>query len=113
VVVVVVLVVGGDRHAAVSYGQTSSGKSYTMGTTGMDEDYDPAVSHTSTSDGDRIGIIPRAVSDVFARVDELSKTSGGREARWECRCSFLELYNEVRFGRLLLGCAVWSPGTEI
>lgn len=70
-----------------SYGQTSSGKSYSMGTTGEDADY------LDLSDSSRAGLIPRTVETVFRRAEEI-RLSSGPGASWECRVSFLELYNE-------------------
>lgn len=70
------------------YGQTSSGKSYSMGTTGEDCDY------LDISDADsRAGLIPRTVETIFRRAEEIRMASG-LGASWECRVSFLELYNE-------------------
>lgn len=71
----------------LAYGQTSSGKSYSMGTTGEDEDYLDLSEHS------RAGLIPRTVEQVFRRAEEIRQQSGPG-ATWECRVSFLELYNE-------------------
>lgn len=71
----------------LSYGQTSSGKSYSMGTTGEDSDY------TGTEFNNRTGLIPRTVQTIFEKAEEVRK-SAGPGASWECRLSFLELYNE-------------------
>lgn len=69
------------------YGQTSSGKSYSMGTTGDEQDY------LDLSETSRAGLIPRTVETVFRRAEEIRMASGPG-ASWECRVSFLELYNE-------------------
>lgn len=71
----------------LAYGQTSSGKSYSMGTTGEDADY------LDVSDTSRAGLIPRTVETVFRRAEEI-RLNSGQGASWECRVSFLELYNE-------------------
>ncbi|CAK9781584.1 unnamed protein product [Cutaneotrichosporon oleaginosum] len=71
----------------LAYGQTSSGKSYSMGTTGEDADY------LDFGDDSRAGLIPRTVETVFRRAEEIRLASGAG-ASWECRVSFLELYNE-------------------
>jgi hypothetical protein len=83
----------------VSYGQTSSGKSYSMGTTGIDDDYRSFHSGSSNASSvaegqDRTGLIPRAVGEIFKRAEE-KKRESGLGAGWECRLSFLELYNEA------------------
>ncbi|GMK55328.1 hypothetical protein CspeluHIS016_0203840 [Cutaneotrichosporon spelunceum] len=71
----------------LAYGQTSSGKSYSMGTTGEDADY------MDIEEASRAGLIPRTVETVFRRADEI-RLASGPGASWECRVSFLELYNE-------------------
>lgn len=71
----------------LAYGQTSSGKSYSMGTTGDEEDYRDLSEHS------RAGLIPRTVEQVFRRAEEI-RLQSGPGASWECRVSFLELYNE-------------------
>lgn len=58
-----------------------------MGTTGEDSDY------MDISDHSRVGLIPRTVDSVFRRAEEIRQASGAG-ASWECRVSFLELYNE-------------------
>lgn len=69
------------------YGQTSSGKSYSMGTTGDDSDYSGAEFRPRT------GLIPRTVQSILERAEDIRRSSGP-EASWEGRVSFLELYNE-------------------
>jgi hypothetical protein len=46
------------------------------------------MSHSS-----RIGIIPRAVSDIFERAEQI-RSASGPGASYEAKLSFLELYNE-------------------
>lgn len=58
-----------------------------MGTTGDDVDY------SGTDFTARTGLIPRTVRTIFERAEELRQSSGSG-ATWECRLSFLELYNE-------------------
>jgi hypothetical protein len=70
-----------------------------MGTTGSNIDY--------SAGGDmHTGIIPRAVKDMFEKLEqERTQAAGGLS--WECKVSFLELYNEVSmraFGRILANC---------
>ncbi|KAJ9101824.1 hypothetical protein QFC21_003163 [Naganishia friedmannii] len=76
----------GFNVTILAYGQTSSGKSYTMGTTGSNIDY--------SAGGDmHTGIIPRAVKDMFERLEQDRMLAAG-SLSWECKISFLELYNE-------------------
>jgi len=74
-----------DRHSR--YGQTSSGKSYSMGTTGDESDC------SGVNFNPRTGLIPRTVQSILERAEAIRRTSGAG-ASWECRISFLELYNE-------------------
>ncbi|WRT66280.1 uncharacterized protein IL334_003233 [Kwoniella shivajii] len=77
----------GHNVTFLAYGQTSSGKSYSMGTTGEDIDYSGAEFTPRT------GLIPRTVHTIFDRAEEI-RLQSGPGASWECRLSFLELYNE-------------------
>ncbi|WWD17351.1 hypothetical protein CI109_101792 [Kwoniella shandongensis] len=79
--------VKGHNVTFLAYGQTSSGKSYSMGTTGEDVDYH------GTDFTPRTGLIPRTVQAIFERAEEIRQQSGTGSS-WECRLSFLELYNE-------------------
>jgi len=58
-----------------------------MGTTGDDLDY------AGTEFTPRTGLIPRTVHAIFERAEEIRQSSGPG-ATWECKISFLELYNE-------------------
>ncbi|WVQ72410.1 hypothetical protein IAR50_001962 [Cryptococcus sp. DSM 104548] len=77
----------GHNVTFLAYGQTSSGKSYSMGTTGEDTDY------SGTNFTPRTGLIPRTVQTILERAEE-TKQQAGPGASWEARISFLELYNE-------------------
>ncbi|KAF9566305.1 kinesin-domain-containing protein [Agrocybe pediades] len=75
----------GFNCTILAYGQTSSGKTFTM--TGVDLDMDP-------SDPDNgMGIIPRAVSSIFAGARQLKEERGGAW-NYSLKGSFVELYNE-------------------
>lgn len=76
----------GMNVTILAYGQTSSGKSYTMGT-----------DRTSDADDelgeDRMGITPRAVAEIFERMREVTKeTKGG--TTFKAKLSYIEIYNE-------------------
>ncbi|KAJ1309167.1 hypothetical protein OPQ81_004838 [Rhizoctonia solani] len=77
--------VQGFNCTVLAYGQTSSGKTYTM--SGVDLDGDPGDPDNG------MGIIPRAVATIFAKARELREERG---AAWQCtvKASFIELYNE-------------------
>ncbi|KAI1004421.1 Kinesin-like protein [Podosphaera aphanis] len=61
-----------------AYGQTGTGKTYTM-TGDMDETYGIL--------SDSAGIIPRALHALFTKLEI-------NDAEWSVKCSFIELYNE-------------------
>ena len=75
----------GFNCTILAYGQTSSGKTYTM--TGIDLDADPS---DPTND---IGIIPRAVSSIFQRAGAL-KEERSNAWSYSVKGSFIEIYNE-------------------
>ncbi|KAF8625919.1 hypothetical protein AX17_006645 [Amanita inopinata Kibby_2008] len=80
-----------DGYNAVvfAYGQTASGKTYTLSGDGA---------------GEEPGIIPRAMRDVFATI----KRTPDRE--YLLRCSYLEIYNETIYDLLAPpGVAAASP----
>uniref|UniRef100_A0A1Q3EWD5 Putative kinesin-like protein n=1 Tax=Culex tarsalis TaxID=7177 RepID=A0A1Q3EWD5_CULTA len=67
----------GYNVTILAYGQTGSGKTFTMGT-----NYDGSEDAT-------MGVIPRAIIDIFERIEE---TRG--ESETKVACSFMELYQE-------------------
>ncbi|XP_058175720.1 chromosome-associated kinesin KIF4A-like [Anopheles ziemanni] len=75
----------GYNVTILAYGQTSSGKTYTMGT-----EFKGELS-------DDVGVIPRAVKDIF-RVIETSASEGSVTTR--VSCSFIELYQETVYDLL-------------
>ncbi|KAG8922571.1 hypothetical protein FRC02_011756, partial [Tulasnella sp. 418] len=75
----------GFNCTVLAYGQTSSGKTYTM--TGVDLDADP----TDPSNG--MGIIPRAISTIFQSAEQLKKERGNAW-NYSLKGSYIEIYNE-------------------
>ncbi|KAH9998176.1 hypothetical protein BJV74DRAFT_242041 [Russula compacta] len=75
----------GFNCTILAYGQTSSGKTYTM--TGIDLEADPS----DPTNG--IGIIPRAVSSIFLHARSLKEERGGAWS-YSVKGSFIEIYNE-------------------
>ncbi|XP_037088371.1 chromosome-associated kinesin KIF4A-like, partial [Pollicipes pollicipes] len=74
----------GYNVTILAYGQTGSGKTYTMGTV------------YSSADGmtDQTGVIPRAMTDLFAHIAERD------DCDFLVRVSFLEIYKEQLFDLL-------------
>ncbi|KAI0703557.1 kinesin [Cytidiella melzeri] len=77
--------VDGFNCTILAYGQTSSGKTFTM--TGVDLDADPM------DPSNLMGIIPRAIAHIFARCREL-KEERGTAWNFNIKGSFIEVYNE-------------------
>ncbi|KAF8891180.1 hypothetical protein BD779DRAFT_1661654 [Infundibulicybe gibba] len=77
--------VEGFNCTILAYGQTSSGKTFTM--TGIDLDADPSDPNNG------MGIIPRAVSNIFSRAKQLKDERGG-SWNYSIKGSFIEIYNE-------------------
>lgn len=75
----------GFNCTILAYGQTSSGKTFTM--TGIDLDADPS------DPNNEMGIIPRAVSTIFSQAKQIKEDRG---AAWNfsIKGSFIEIYNE-------------------
>ncbi|CAD6945817.1 unnamed protein product [Tilletia controversa] len=80
----------GFNVTILAYGQTSSGKSYTMGTSASDADYEALVAGRSPDPS--IGIIPRAVAQIFAGIRQNQSRSGA--IQYTMKVSFIEIYNE-------------------
>jgi chromosome segregation ATPase len=94
--------VQGYNVSILAYGQSGSGKSYTMGTSGPQEQDDPA----------HMGIIPRAAQTLFEKLNAASvrPMSGLRtpkrysthasaqsipgDSSWTLKATYVEIYNE-------------------
>lgn len=76
----------GYNCTVLAYGQTGTGKTYTM-------EGDPA-SNIPIDKDPAAGIIPRALSNLFDNL------IAGNATEWSVRVSFLELYNEEIFDLL-------------
>lgn len=99
--------VKGYNVSILAYGQSGAGKSYTMGTSGPEDQYDPNI----------MGIVPRAAHVLFERLNSSparqtgiqtpkrystqvlptlsSHAKGGASGKsWELKASYVEIYNE-------------------
>lgn len=89
----------GYNVTILAYGQTSSGKSYTMGTAANDDvDYEALVAGRSPDP--QMGIIPRAVARIFSAMRQTKSST----TQYTAKVSFIEIYNEDLID--LLGDAV-------
>ncbi|KAL5735804.1 hypothetical protein ACOSQ2_030592 [Xanthoceras sorbifolium] len=77
----------GYNATILSYGQTGSGKTYTMWgpPSAMVEDPSPRSNQ---------GIVPRIFQKLFSEIQRVQQNSDGKQINYQCRCSFLEIYNE-------------------
>ena len=81
----------GYNVTILAYGQTSSGKSYTMGTAATDSiDFEGLVAGRAPDP--EMGIIPRAVAQIFDAVNAQKARSGA--VQYTIKASFIEIYNE-------------------
>ncbi|KAH9624159.1 hypothetical protein KSS87_004298 [Heliosperma pusillum] len=76
----------GYNASVLSYGQTGSGKTYTMwGPPGaMVEGQSPSTQQ---------GIVPRMFQMLFREIEKEKAGAGDKQINYQCRCSFLEIYN--------------------
>ncbi|OVA09269.1 Kinesin [Macleaya cordata] len=83
----------GYNASVLSYGQTGSGKTYTMWgpPSAMVEGHSPSSNQ---------GIVPRIFRMLFSEIQKEQDNSGEKQINYQCRCSFLEIYNE-QIGDLL------------
>ncbi|KAJ7533748.1 hypothetical protein O6H91_13G062700 [Diphasiastrum complanatum] len=77
----------GFNSSIFAYGQTGSGKTYTMW--GMIQD-----SVTGILPSEERGLTPRMFEKLFVRIEQEEKKYAEKQLRYQCRCSFLEIYNE-------------------
>lgn len=81
IVPIVQEVLEGFNCTIFAYGQTGTGKTYTM-TGGMED-----LAYHSRELDERAGVIPRAIKHIFGALESA-------EAEYSVKASFLELYNE-------------------
>ncbi|KAL2476030.1 Kinesin motor family protein [Abeliophyllum distichum] len=84
----------GYNTSILAYGQTGSGKTYTM--------WGPpsAMVKEGPSAGGLQGTVPRIFQRLFSEIQKEQENSNGKQINYQCRCSFLEVYNE-KIGDLL------------
>lgn len=77
----------GFNSSIFAYGQTGSGKTYTM----WGPTYDSSGDQFPNKDR---GLTPRVFEQLFTRIEEEEAKNIDKQLRYQCRCSFLEIYNE-------------------
>ncbi|CAI0374014.1 unnamed protein product [Linum tenue] len=83
----------GYNASILSYGQTGSGKTYTMWGP-------PSAMVADPSPSSHQGIVPRIFQMLFDEIQKEQDSSEGKQTNYQCRCSFLEIYND-QIGDLL------------
>ncbi|KAJ4843238.1 hypothetical protein Tsubulata_039389 [Turnera subulata] len=77
----------GFNSSVFAYGQTGSGKTYTM--------WGPANALSDeASSSDQQGLTPRVFQRLFDRINVEQAKHSDKQLIYQCRCSFLEIYNE-------------------
>ncbi|CAB4293770.1 unnamed protein product [Prunus armeniaca] len=77
----------GFNSSVFAYGQTGSGKTYTM--------WGPANALLDENlSSDQQGLTPRVFERLFARLNEEQIKHADKQLKYQCHCSFLEIYNE-------------------
>ncbi|XP_074306876.1 kinesin-like protein KIN-12B [Silene latifolia] len=77
----------GFNSSVFAYGQTGSGKTYTM--------WGPANALLEENlANEQQGLTPRVFERLFARINEEQIKHADKQLTYQCRCSFLEIYNE-------------------
>ncbi|KAL6599540.1 hypothetical protein ACP70R_045677 [Stipagrostis hirtigluma subsp. patula] len=77
----------GFNTSLVCYGQSGTGKTYTM--------WGPiaAMVDSGADHADR-GVVPRVFQDLFSRIQSRQESSPEKQISYQCRCSFLEVHND-------------------
>ncbi|CAA6667488.1 unnamed protein product [Spirodela intermedia] len=75
----------GYNSCIFAYGQTGSGKTYTM----LGE-----INELDLSPSSERGMTPRIFEFLFARIKAEEESRRDEKLRYNCKCSFLEIYNE-------------------
>uniref|UniRef100_A0A7N0V3Y0 Kinesin motor domain-containing protein n=1 Tax=Kalanchoe fedtschenkoi TaxID=63787 RepID=A0A7N0V3Y0_KALFE len=83
----------GYNTSILSIGQTGSGKTYTMWGP-------PSAMVQDPSPSSHQGIVPRLFQMLFSEIQKVQERSEEKLMNYQCRCSFLEIYNE-QIGDLL------------
>ncbi|CAH1452916.1 unnamed protein product [Lactuca virosa] len=79
--------IAGFNSSVFAYGQTGSGKTYTI--------WGPSNALLEDeSSSDQQGLTPRVFERLFLRITEEQNKHADKQLMYQCRCSFLEIYNE-------------------
>ncbi|XP_022157112.1 kinesin-like protein KIN-12F isoform X2 [Momordica charantia] len=83
----------GYNTSIMSYGQTGSGKTFTMWGP-------PSAMVENPSPFSNQGLAPRIFQMLFSEIQKEQENSEGKLINYQCRCSFMEIFNE-QIGDLL------------
>ncbi|CAL0307367.1 unnamed protein product [Lupinus luteus] len=79
--------IAGYNTSVLSYGQPGSGKTYTMWGP-------PSAMFEEPSPQSQKGIVPRIFQMLFSELEREQHMSEEKQFNYQCRCCFLEIYNE-------------------
>lgn len=71
----------GYNSSIFAYGQTGAGKTFTV------------IGQLSCAD--KRGLAPRVFEYLFAKITDHENARGPDAVKYNCRCAFLEIYNET------------------
>ncbi|CAJ1963967.1 unnamed protein product [Sphenostylis stenocarpa] len=77
----------GYNTTILSFGQSGSGKTHTMWGP-------PSAMVDESLRSSQLGIVPRIFRMLFSELERERLTSDQKQFNYQCRCSFLEIYNE-------------------
>ncbi|OAV89241.1 hypothetical protein PTTG_01857 [Puccinia triticina 1-1 BBBD Race 1] len=108
----------GYNVTVFAYGQTSSGKSYTMGTDRFTDELNHQHNDQQLLNSNRTGIIPRAVHTIFNNIQQQQQqqqqqsnnnnNNNNNNKTITIKTSYVEIYNEDLID--LIACASAPPG---
>ncbi|KAE9028194.1 hypothetical protein PF011_g1689 [Phytophthora fragariae] len=100
------LIAGFDCSVFV-YGQTGTGKTYTMSGLQRDETTDNEVLDPTPASH---GVVPRSIKRLFAEIEREKRGAAG--ASFSVYCSFIEIYNEKIYDILSLEAPANGKGSQ-
>lgn len=105
-------VVEGYHATVFAYGQTGSGKTYTMeGYQYRAQADSPQVCIDETAP-ERLGVIPRALRQLFAKIEHSEESTEDRPDSFSVRISFLQIYQEKIYDLLNPAPFLQGVGTD-
>ena len=114
ILIIITIIKQGYNVTIMAYGQTTSGKTFTMGTaddlSSLSVDPENAISAiNSKENAENYGLITRFVMDLFENLKD-NKEDGPSDSRMKVKVSFLEIYGEDVYD--LIGIGLNKSGND-